>query len=139
MVAFSRIALGLAAAAVSLAAPTAEVDERGPMNFSLGFDHPLSRRFGNFTVRSVDPRSNTNYVQDYKTGGTVNFTPGTNDFTLNWNTEQDFVVGVGWNPGGTAYVFPLVPPPPLWAAISDHMLVPSRTLVASASPAAWAA
>jgi hypothetical protein len=104
MVALSRLALSLAAVAVSQAAPAApaaeELGERGPMNFVMDFDHILSKRFGNFSVREIGPRSNTNYVQNYKTGGTVNFSPSTNSFTLNWNTQQDFVVGVGWNPGG---------------------------------------
>jgi len=98
MVALSRIAISLAAVGASLGAPAAEkVEERRDMDFSLGIDHPLSKRFGNFSVRS-----DSNYVQNYKVGGTVNFTPETNSFTLNWNTQQDFVVGVGWNPGGTA-------------------------------------
>jgi endo-1,4-beta-xylanase len=78
------------------------------MNFVMGYDHPLSKRFGNFSIRAVGPameaRSDTNYKQDYRTGGSVNFSPGTNSFSLNWNTQQDFVVGVGWNPGGHSYV-----------------------------------
>ncbi|UKZ55831.1 hypothetical protein TrVGV298_009655 [Trichoderma virens] len=96
MVAFSRIVAGLSVIAASLAAPTdpaeKKVETRDAYNFFLGPDHPLSRR-------SVTRRSNTNYNQDYTTGGTVNFTPATNGFSLNWNTQQDFVVGVGWNPG----------------------------------------
>ncbi|KAL6787405.1 glycoside hydrolase family 11 protein [Trichoderma sp. SZMC 28012] len=96
MVAFSRFVAGLSVIAASLAAPTEvaekKVEERGEYNFFLGPDHPLSRR-------NLAGRSNTNYNQDYTTGGTVNFTPSTNGFSLNWNTQEDFVVGVGWNPG----------------------------------------
>ncbi|KAI0477175.1 glycoside hydrolase family 11 protein [Xylariaceae sp. FL0804] len=105
MGALSYLAVGLATVAVSQGVPTdatpSTVMERGPMNFTMGIDHPLSKRFGNFSVRAIDPRSDSNYIQDYKVGGTVNFTPGTNTFSLNWNTEEDFVVGVGWQPGST--------------------------------------
>lgn len=93
MVAFSKLAFGLSAVAGSLAAPTdlkPVVQKRGPMNFVLGPDNSLSRR------------SNTNYEQDYTTGGSVNFSPGTNQFSVTWNTQQDFVVGVGWQPGSEA-------------------------------------
>ncbi|KAI0470773.1 endo-beta-1,4-xylanase [Xylariaceae sp. FL0804] len=83
MVGFTSIALALAAAAPSLAAP------RGAMNFTLPREQ----------MRSLQKRSDTNYKQDYTTGGTVNFTPGTNEFSINWDTTEDFVCGVGWNPG----------------------------------------
>ncbi|PTB37969.1 uncharacterized protein TrAFT101_011923 [Trichoderma asperellum] len=91
MVAFSRFVAGLSAVTASLAAPAdvadRNVEARGPHNFFLGPDHPLARR------------SAINYNQDYTTGGTVNFSPSTTGFNLNWNTQEDFVVGVGWNPG----------------------------------------
>ncbi|KAL7928303.1 glycoside hydrolase family 11 protein [Trichoderma chlorosporum] len=91
MVAFSRIAAGFSVLATSLAAPTdlveKKVEEREPYNLFLGPDHPLSRR------------SALNYNQNYTTGGTVNFTPSSTGFTLNWNTQEDFVVGVGWTTG----------------------------------------
>lgn len=94
MVTFSSLIVGLSAIAVSLAAPAEtsprDLQKRGPYNFALGPEHPLSRR------------SNTNYNQDYTTGGSVSFSPETNGFSVNWNTQQDFVVGVGWNPGTTA-------------------------------------
>lgn len=96
MVAFSRLVAGLSAITASLAAPAEvvekSVEERGPHNFFLGPDHPLARR------------SAINYNQDYTTGGTVNFSPSKTGFTLNWNTQQDFVVGVGWQPGSNLYV-----------------------------------
>lgn len=109
MIGLSSFVVSLAAAAMSHAAPTAPLapqvfEERGPMNFTLDFDHPLSKRFGTFAAREIGPRSNTNYVQNYKTGGSVNFNPSTNSFSLNWNTQQDFVVGVGWQTGSNAYV-----------------------------------
>jgi endo-1,4-beta-xylanase len=104
MVNFSSLVLGFVAIASSLAAPTGEqlpahVERRGPHNFFLGPDHPLMLARRNLS--SIEAR--TNYVQNYKTGGTVNFTPSGNGFSLNFNTNDDFVVGVGWNPGSTAY------------------------------------
>ena len=99
MAVFSRLAVALSVAAATLAAPTADprLEERGPYNFVLGSDHPL------MMARNLTARSNTNYNQDYTTGGSVNFSPGSNQFSVNWNTQNDFVVGVGWNPGTTAY------------------------------------
>ena len=101
MVAVTKFLLGLSAATASLAAPTAEqssLTERAPANFVLHPDHPLARRFANLTERT-----NPTYTQNYKTGGTVNFTPTGTGFNLNYNVQQDFVVGVGWNPGNTQY------------------------------------
>ena len=100
MVASSTLALGLSVLTLSLAAPTSDepkpVQKRGDFNFSLGPDHPLSRR-----STTIASRSNTNYDQDYTTGGTVDYSPGTNEFSVTWDTTDDFVVGVGWNPGST--------------------------------------
>ncbi|PQE27384.1 glycosyl hydrolase family 11 protein [Rutstroemia sp. NJR-2017a WRK4] len=103
MVLFSTVVLALSAVATSFAAPAADplpphVERRGPHDFFLGPDHPLmiARR----NASSLEAR--TNYVQNYKTGGTVNFTPSGNGFSLNFDTTDDFVVGVGWNPGSTA-------------------------------------
>lgn len=93
MVGFSNIVLGLSAMAATLAAPTIEKRD-GAANFVLTPEHPLARRIGNLTARS-----NPSYTQNYKTGGTVNFNPTGTGFTLNYNVQQDFVVGVGWNPG----------------------------------------
>jgi endo-1,4-beta-xylanase len=102
MVAVSALAVGLSALAGVLAAPTevaaGPIQARGPTNFVLDDNHPLMIARRNFTMSK---RSNTNYNQDYTTGGTVNYSPGTNEFTLSFNTQQDFVVGVGWNPGNT--------------------------------------
>lgn len=48
-------------------------------------------------------RSSLNYIQNYTTGGDVQFTSTSSGFSVNWNTSDDFVVGVGWNPGSTEY------------------------------------
>jgi endo-1,4-beta-xylanase len=52
--------------------------------------------------RNASLEARTNYVQDYTTGGTVSFSHTSSGFSLNFNTADDFVVGVGWNPGSTA-------------------------------------
>jgi endo-1,4-beta-xylanase len=89
----------LAAPASTAAEPTLE--KRGPMNFVLGPDsfNPSFRRSNQTLARRS---TNTNFNQDYTTGGTVNYTPGTNKFSVTWDTTDDFVVGVGWKPGSTA-------------------------------------
>jgi endo-1,4-beta-xylanase len=106
MVAFTTLAVALSAVGAAVAAPeglrgyegrSEQVAERGLPNFTLDYDHPF-----NIARRNLTARSNTNYVQNYHTGGTVNFNSGTNQFTLNYNVQQDFVVGVGWQPGSTA-------------------------------------
>jgi len=93
MVAFSSLFVALAAIAQSLAAPADLVKDgltkRDPSNFVLERNSTLARR------------SSINYDQDYTTGGTVNYYSSSSGFEVTWNTEDDFVVGVGWNPGST--------------------------------------
>lgn len=110
MVAFPTLILGLSAIGASIAAPAADllprnVEKRGPHNFFLGPDHPLmlARRNASLAARSL------NYVQDYTTGGTVDFTHTSTGFSVSFDTTDDFVVGVGWNPGSTEYDKPSYP------------------------------
>ncbi|KAI1328980.1 concanavalin A-like lectin/glucanase domain-containing protein [Xylariaceae sp. FL0255] len=72
------------------------------MNFVLGPAHPLYPRNITEVDLPLEERSNTNYNQDYITGGSVSYSPGTNEFSVTWNTQEDFVVGVGWKPGSTS-------------------------------------
>lgn len=101
MVAFSILAFGLSAISATFAAPTADaagkIQKRGLNNFVMGPDHPLmlAKRNASLEARAL------NYVQDYTTGGTVDFTTSSTGFTLNFDTTDDFVVGVGWNPGSS--------------------------------------
>lgn len=103
MVGISRFAVALSAITSTLAAPTeragAPVQKRGPFNFVMGPDHPLTLARRNLTMS----RRSTNYDQDYTTGGTVDFSPASGEFYVSWDTTDDFVVGVGWNPGSTEY------------------------------------
>jgi endo-1,4-beta-xylanase len=100
MVALSHLAIALAAIAPALAAPIAEVpvQKRGPHNLVMGPDHPLMLARRNLTMS----RRSTNYDQDY-IGGTVDFAPASGEFYVAWDTTDDFVVGVNWNPGSTLY------------------------------------
>lgn len=94
MVSFSSLVVALVGIATTLAAPldeslNANLTERGPSNFVLG---------GHNAVR----RATINYNQDYTTGGDVVYTHSNTGFAVNWSYPNDFVVGVGWNPGGSA-------------------------------------
>ncbi|KAK6598543.1 endo-beta-1,4-xylanase [Botrytis cinerea] len=50
---------------------------------------------------SLVRRATPNYEQDYTTGGDVIYTPSGSSFTVDWSTEDDFVVGLGWTTGST--------------------------------------
>ncbi|KAF9872315.1 glycosyl hydrolase family 11 [Colletotrichum karsti] len=111
MVFIRHLLLSFSAVAVCLAAPSASpsimlpphFQRRGDSNFFLGPDHPLTlaRRNAALETRGMTLEERTDYVQNYKTGGTVNFTPSGDSYTLTFNTTDDFVVGIGWNPGST--------------------------------------
>jgi endo-1,4-beta-xylanase len=93
MVAFSSLVIALSVIAGSLAASTGPVKrnvaERGPKDFVPGHDNARIRR------------SSIKYNQDYTTGGDVSYSPSSSGFSVNWDTEDDFVVGVGWSAGST--------------------------------------
>ncbi|RAO72089.1 uncharacterized protein BHQ10_008101 [Talaromyces amestolkiae] len=99
MVAFSSLFTVFTAIVGSLAAPADLVKDdnvpdlvsRGPSNFIIDTTNNTS----------LARRSAINYDQDYTTGGTVNYYSSSTGFEVTWNTEDDFVVGVGWNPGST--------------------------------------
>jgi len=83
----------LAAIVGAFALPSAEIVEDAP-NFQL--------RFENTTFSSLMKRQNPNYNQDYIAGGAnVQYSPSTSagTFSVNFNTQGDFVVGIGWQPG----------------------------------------
>lgn len=94
MVAIFSLVAALSAIAGSLASPvelSKDIVERGAADFVLKRDNStLSRR-----------QSAPSYHQDYTTGGTVNYTPSGSSFSVTWNTQDDFVVGIGWTTGTT--------------------------------------
>lgn len=90
MASLARFTILLSAISGLLAAPTSETAKRGPHDFVLGGPGSLSRR------------SAIDYDQDYTTGGTVNYSPSSTGFSVQWNTQDDFVVGVGWSTGTSA-------------------------------------
>ncbi|PNP50000.1 hypothetical protein THARTR1_09331 [Trichoderma harzianum] len=90
MIGSSSLLIALAGIAGSLAIPTGlgpsessvDITERGVHDFVLG-PHNAVRR-----------RASINYDQNYQTGGQVNYSPSGNGFSVNWNTQDDFVVGI---------------------------------------------
>lgn len=93
MVAITKLALALSAICSAVfAAPTAEPEpifEGEAPDFAIGPDN-LARR--------------QNYNQNYKTSGTVNFTPASNGYSVSFSGAGDFVVGKGWTTGTTRSV-----------------------------------
>lgn len=87
----ARAAIALASTALAAPAP------RDSYNFVLHPDHPLA-----LAKRNASLMKRQNYVQDYTTGGDVQFSHAGDYFSLSFDTTEDFVVGIGWNPGSTA-------------------------------------
>jgi endo-1,4-beta-xylanase len=60
-------------------------------------------RSGNSSLSNLMRRAeNINYNQDYvASGANVQYSPnqGAGSFSVTYNTNQDFVVGLGWQPG----------------------------------------
>lgn len=97
MVGFSSLFAAFTGFAGVLAVPTGlgpsssvNITERGIQDFVLGLHNDVRRR------------ASINYDQNYQTGGTVNYSPSGSGFSVNWDTEDDFVVGVGWTTGSTS-------------------------------------
>ncbi|KAL7928931.1 glycoside hydrolase family 11 protein [Trichoderma chlorosporum] len=98
MVGFTSLAIALSGVVGTLAVPTGlgpsennvNITARGAYDFVLGAHNDVRRR------------SNPSYDQNYQTGGTVNYSPSGTGFSVNWNTQDDFVVGVGWGTGSTS-------------------------------------
>lgn len=95
MVAFSTLLAAFAAVVPSIAAPASGIpverdvalSERGPHDFVLGAENRLDRRTA------------INYIENYTTGGTVDFSHSSTGFSVIWSDADDFVVGVGWQTG----------------------------------------
>ena len=85
MVAFTYLALATTAFSAVFAAPTAEADAP---DFVIG---P--------SAAALEARQD--YNQNYKTGGSVNFNPGSNGYSVTFSGAGDFVVGKGWKTGTT--------------------------------------
>ncbi|KAL6786510.1 glycoside hydrolase family 11 protein [Trichoderma afarasin] len=98
MIGSSSLLIALTSIAGSLAIPTGlgpsessvDITERGAHDFVLGSHNDIRRR------------ASINYDQNYQTGGTVNYSPSSSGFSVNWNTQDDFVVGVGWSTGSSS-------------------------------------
>ncbi|CAD6452185.1 6c63236e-7929-451c-91c7-58f1ad43d71f [Sclerotinia trifoliorum] len=88
MVAFFNLIAAFSAISASFAIPSPTLPKRSPMDFVL-------RRNESSLLRRATP----NYKQDYTTGGDVVYTPSGSSFTVDWDTQDDFVVGLGWTTG----------------------------------------
>jgi len=88
---YSYLLLSMLAGAFAAPAPAPE-----PVAFPN-----FSFQGGNTSLSNLARRS-TNFNQDYVAGGAnVQYSPntGTGTFTVSYNTQADFVVGLGWQPG----------------------------------------
>jgi endo-1,4-beta-xylanase len=84
--------LSMLAGALAVPAP-APIAIPSP-NFSL--------QGGNSSLSNLVRRAGTNFNQDYVAGGAnVQYSPneGAGSFSVSYNTQADFVVGLGWQPG----------------------------------------
>jgi endo-1,4-beta-xylanase len=83
MIALSHLIFAISAVTGVFAAPT--VGPEAP-DFILGPNN-LARR--------------QDYNQNYKTGGSVNFSPSSKGYSVSFSGAGDFVVGKGWKTGTT--------------------------------------
>jgi endo-1,4-beta-xylanase len=88
MVAFTQLAFAASAIVGAIAAPSQVVDRDAP-DFEMGVDNLVRRQ---------------DYNQNYKTGGSVNFSPSSTGYTVSFSGAGDFVVGKGWKTGTNRYV-----------------------------------
>lgn len=87
----------LYAAASALALPTSTTTDLIVPDFVLSPEHALNRR------------QSINYNQQYTTGGSIQYSHSGSSYSAIWNNANDFVVGIGWNPGNSKYVLPSSP------------------------------
>ncbi|KAB5569942.1 glycoside hydrolase family 11 protein [Coniochaeta sp. 2T2.1] len=84
MVALTYLAIVAAAVSGTLAAPAAE---------------PYGPDLPDFEVGSQNLARRQDYNQNYRTGGSVNFSPTNNGYSVTFSSAGDFVVGKGWRTG----------------------------------------
>lgn len=87
--------MAVAAAAIgALAAPAA--DSYGP---SQRPNHVVRGDLPDFEIGPHNLARRQDYNQNYKTGGSVNFSPNSNGYSVTFSGAGDFVVGKGWKKG----------------------------------------
>ena len=91
MVSIFSVAAVLSTFVVAIASPVdsskSSVAERSPIDFTLRNANAIQRR--------------QDYQQDYTSGGDVVYSPDGNYFDVKWDTQDDFVCGIGWETGST--------------------------------------
>ena len=92
---YSRLATLSALVAGGLALPAPEPAPKALPNFTL--------KGGNFSESNLMRRAEAiSFNQDYvASGANVQYTPdeGAGSYSVSYNTNADFVVGLGWQPG----------------------------------------
>jgi len=100
MVVLTYVAVAAAAVAGTIAAPAP-----GGYGPSLRSPHVVSpdddRPDFDFGAHNLARRQD--YNQNYKTGGSVNFQPNSNGYSVSFSGAGDFVVGKGWRTGTARY------------------------------------
>lgn len=88
---FTYLALASTAFSAVFAAPAPATDDIP--DFHIGTIGPETAE-GDLARRQ-------DYNQNYKTGGNVNFSPGSSGYSVSFSGAGDFVVGKGWKTGTT--------------------------------------
>ena len=102
MVVLAQLALVLSAVAGTLAAPAADFVGPAPQVREVG-DAASTNDLPDFELGPHNHERRQDYTQNYKTGGNVNFSPGSNGYSVTFSGAGDFVVGKGWKKGSDRY------------------------------------
>jgi endo-1,4-beta-xylanase len=89
--AISIIGVAFAAPSNVLIGPAPQ--DASSVDAATGVDLPDFELGGHQATRRQD------YTQNYRTGGSVNFQPNSNGYSVTFSGAADFVVGKGWNKG----------------------------------------
>lgn len=98
MVAFTHIAVAGWAIASVLAAPAANAMEPALQSVDI-VDRAASDSSPDFELGGEHLARRQDYTQNYKTGGSVNFSPSSTGYSVTFSGAGDFVVGKGWKTG----------------------------------------
>jgi endo-1,4-beta-xylanase len=84
MISFTYLALAASAVLGAIAAPAAE---------------PAALDLPDFEITAQNLTRRQDYNQNYKTSGSVSFSPSLNGYSVSFSGAGDFVVGKGWKKG----------------------------------------
>ncbi|KAF2794840.1 glycoside hydrolase family 11 protein [Melanomma pulvis-pyrius CBS 109.77] len=98
MVAFTHFAVAGWAIASVLAAPASNAMEPALQSVDIA-DRAASDPSPDFELGGEHLARRQDYTQNYKTGGSVNFSPSSTGYSVTFSGAGDFVVGKGWKTG----------------------------------------